>query len=62
MLDVHGVNTGTEFVTSSDAKVYGFDRIRRPHDIGFISHSNVSTLGKRIQKKKRVLGGGGGGD
>ena len=47
MLDVHPVNTGTDFVTSSDSKLYGFDRIRRPHDIGFISYSKVS--GERIQ-------------
>ena len=44
MLDVHAVKTRANFVTSSDSKVYGFDRIWRPHDIGFMSYSEVSAL------------------
>ena len=40
MFDVHVVKTGT-FVTSSDTDS---DHIRRPHDIGFMSYSEVSAL------------------
>mgnify|MGYP000020061296 CR=1 FL=1 len=40
MFDVHVVKNGT-FITSSDTDS---DHIRRPRDIGFMSHSEVSAL------------------
>ena len=41
MLDVHAVNTGPKFVTSSDSKVFGFG----VHTISQSSHSKAfSTL------------------
>ena len=44
MLYIYAVNTGTALVTSPDSKAYGLDRIWRPHDIGLISYSKVSTV------------------
>ena len=45
MMDVHALTTGTDFIASSNSKVYRFDCILHPHDIQFILYSKVPVYG-----------------
>lgn len=45
MLDVCALMTGTDFIVSSNSKVYRFDCISHPHNIQFILYSKVPVNG-----------------
>lgn len=45
MLDVRALTTGTDFIVSSNSKVYRFDCILNPHGIQFILYSKVPVNG-----------------
>ena len=47
MLNIYAVKTGSEFVTSSDLKVFGLDR---PHDSKIFANSKLSILERGLQK------------
>ena len=44
MLNIYAVKTGSEFVTTSDLKISGFDR---PRDSKFFAYSKVFTVESR---------------
>ena len=47
MLNISETKTGSEFVTSSDLKISGFDR---RHDSKFFPYSKISTLESGFKK------------